>query len=140
MATFNKVHFFGENLAKKQFDLNADALHIYLTNVAPVASQDNDKADLAEIATGNGYVANGIDIVNVVSRVAASAVTKVVTATGIQWTATGGAIASFRYAVLMDNTHASKLVLGWWDYGSQVALAAQESFTVAFAATVLTIT
>lgn len=140
MATFNKVHYLSMNMARGLFDLATDTLRVYLSNAAPVASQDNDKADLAEIASGNGYVSNGLDIANVASRAAATAVTSIRTATGVSWTATGGAIASFRYIVMFDDTHVSNLLLGWWDYGSQVSLAAAESFTVAFGASVLTIT
>lgn len=127
------------HLARGLHDLATDTLRVYLSNTAPVASQDNDKADLAEIANGNGYTTGGEDIVNVASRAAATAVTSIRTATGVSWTATGGAIASFRYVALYNDTHASNILLGWWDYGQQVALGAGESFTVDFGTSVLTI-
>ena len=145
MATFNSVNFFARNLAYGIHDFRATSstLKVALTNSLPVASADDTLATAAEIATGNGYAAGGLDIGNSASTAsswsAATDTIGILSATGVAWTATGGAIASFRYVLLYDDTQASDAVLGWWDYGSQVALAPTESFTVNFGATVFTI-
>lgn len=144
MATFNAFNAFANHLARGYHDFHAtaaaDTLRIYLSNTAPSASGDNDKADLAEIANGNGYATGGQDVGNAISWTAATDVAAITSATGLSWTATGGAIASFRYVVLYNDTHASNILIGWWDYGSQVALAAGESFTVDFGTSLFTIT
>lgn len=58
MATFNKFNAFVQDLTRKVHNLNSDTLKILLTNVAPVAT-NAVKADLTEIAAGNGYTAGG---------------------------------------------------------------------------------
>ena len=51
----------------------------------------------------------------------------------VTFTASGGSIASFRYAVLYNDTPSSPAdpLIQFWDYGSTVSLADGESFTVA---------
>ena len=137
MASFNKFEVFSENVAEKVHDLNADTLECYLSNAAPSASADAVKADLAEIATGNGYTGPE-DTQNATSRTGG---TTSVTGVDITWTASGGAIATFRYVVLQNTTPASPLdpLIGWWDYGSTVDLADGESFTADFGTELFTI-
>ena len=45
-------------------------------------------------------------------------------------TAAGGAINTFRYLVVYNDTAASDELLGWLDYGSVVDLADTESLTI----------
>ena len=139
MATWNKCEQFIFDLATKKHDLNADAIHLYLTNVAPVAS-NTVFGTPAEIATGNGYVTHGSDTQNVCTENPAG--TAEVVATDVTWTATGGAISQFRYVVAFNESSTSPVdgLLGWYDHGSAVDLAAGESFTVDFAANWLTFT
>lgn len=136
MATFNKFENFVERLGLGEIDLNTDVLKIYLSNAAPSASLDDVKADLAEIAAGNGYTAGGEDTQNTYSQTSG---TGTCAGTDVTWTAAGGAIAQFQYVVLYDDTHASDALIGWWDYGSAVDLAVGESFTTDFGASMFTI-
>ena len=136
MATFNKFQDFVEALGLGEHNLNTDTLKVYLSNTTPSASGDADKADLAEISAGNGYTAGGTDIVNVWAE---SAGTGSLTGTDITWTASGGTIGPFRYAVLYNDTHSTDGLIGWWDYGSSITLNDGEQFTVDFGATILTI-
>jgi hypothetical protein len=48
------------------------------------------------------------------------------------WTASGAGFGPFRYAVLYNDTAASKGLIGWWDYGSSISLSAGDTFTVDF--------
>jgi hypothetical protein len=49
----------------------------------------------------------------------------------VNFVASGGAIAQFRYAVLYNSTAASGNLIGWWDYGAEVNLTNGNTFTVA---------
>lgn len=137
MAAFNKFNSFTYQLGLKTMDLDADVLRVYLTNAAPVATNTAYNTP-AEIAAGNGYTAGGIDAVGI--WIESPAGTGQLACTDITWTAAGGAIGPFRYAVLYDNTSVIKHLIGWWDYGSSLTLLAGETFTVDFGANALTVT
>ena len=131
MAAFNKFQDFVEQLGLAKHDLNAHALHVYLSNAVPSASLDAVKADLAEIAAGNGYTADGIDTLNTWAE---SAGTGTLTGTKAVWTCVTAAMAAFRYVVLMNFTQTSpvKPLIGWWDYASALTLQVGETFSVKF--------
>lgn len=135
MPAFNKFEAFVQGLARKEYNLHTDALKILLTNVAPDAAADAVKADLTEIAAGHGYVAGGAAI----TGQDASQTGGVLSLVGddVQFEASGGAIATFRYAVLYDDTHATDGLIGWWDYGAAVTLGDGEIFIVDFGASIL---
>lgn len=130
MAAFNKFNSFVEALAEKKHDLGADTLKVMLTNTAPVAT-NAVKADLTEISAGNGYTAGG-NTASVTSSAQTSGTYKLVLGDPATWTASGGSIGPFRYAVLYNDTAASDELIGWWDYGSSITLASGESFAVDF--------
>lgn len=119
--------------------LNADTdtLKVYLTNAAPDVDADAVKADLAEISAGNGYTAGGADVQNAAST-AAGVIT--VAGTDVTWTASGGTIGPFRYAVLYNDTPTSPAdpLIQYWDYGSAITLQIGESFTADFGASLFT--
>jgi len=131
MASFNKFNSFVEALAEKKHDLGADTLKVLLTNTAPVAT-NSVKADItAEVSAGNGYTAGG-NTASVTSSAQTSGTYKLVLGDPATWTATGGSIGPFRYAVLYNDTATNDELIGWWDYGSAVTLADGESFAVDF--------
>ena len=99
-----------------------------LTNTAPVAANDV-KADLTEISAGNGYTAGGT--ATTISQ-SMNDGTTTVQGTQVVFTASGGNIGPFRYAVLYNDSHASDALVGFWDYGSAVTLNDTETFTVKF--------
>ncbi len=137
MAAFNKFNAFVENAYEKVHDLGADTLKIMLTNVAPVAT-NSVKADLTEIAAGNGYTAGGTAITITASSQTGGTYSLV--GNDVVFTAAGGSIGPFRYAVMYNDTPTSPLdpLIGWWDYGSAVTLNDTETFTVDFGANILT--
>lgn len=130
MAAFNKFQQFVEDLAKKKHDLSSDTLKILLTNTAPVAT-NAVKADLTEIAAGNGYAAGGTAVTGVTAEQTTGTLT--VTANDVVFTASGGSMAAWRYAVLYNDTAAGDPLIGWWDRGSAVTLAAGEFETLSIA-------
>lgn len=132
MATFNKFRSFVEAVAEKVHNLGSDTLKVMLTNVAPV-NTNTVKADLTDIAAGNGYTAGGT--ATTVSSSAQSAGTYKLVGGDVVFTASGGTIGPFRYAVLYNDTASNDELIGWWDYGAAITLAATETFTVDFDAT-----
>jgi hypothetical protein len=102
-----------------------------LTNTAPVAG-NSVFLDLTEIAGGSGYTAGGTAAT--ISASAQSSGTYKLTLADVVFTASGGAIGPFRYAVLYNDTPTSPAdpLIGYWDYGSSVTLADGETFTVDF--------
>lgn len=130
MAEFNRFDALREHLAEKVHNLEADALKVMLTNIAPSAA-DTIRADLAEIPTGNGYSAGGV-VAPVTSAARQGGAWKLVLG-DVVFTATG-TMGPLRYVVLYNDTPASPAdpLIGWWDYGSSITLAAGETFTVDF--------
>lgn len=133
MAVFNKFNQFVEDLAHAVHDLKTGTAHVLkvlLTNTAPVAG-NAVKADLTEITAANGYVAGGATI-GTITGAQTGGTFKLVGAADPSWTATGGTIGPFRYAVLYNDTPTSPAdpLIGYWDYGSSVTLQIGESFTV----------
>jgi len=141
MATWNKYNQFVEDLCTGKHDLTAagNVVKMMLTNTAPNAATHVVKADVVEISAGNGYVAGGVDTQNGMTE---SGGVATVTAVDIVWTAAGGSIGPFRYAVAYNDTQASpvKPLIGWYDYGSSITVLDTETFTVDFGASWFTVT
>lgn len=135
MATYNKFEGWVGYVGLAATNLNTAQYDIYLTNNAPSASADDVDADLAGITEQNGYTA--ADEQNTYSETGGVGTGA---STDITWTASGGTFGPFRYAVAMDDTHASDILRNWWDYGSALTPASGESFTVDFGASTFTIT
>ena len=134
MATFNKIQGFIGYLGLGEVNLNTDTFNVYLSNAAPSASADDVKTDIAEITIENGYT-GPVDIQNTYSEASG---TGTMVAVDVVITASGGTVGPFQYAVIYDDTHASDILMGWYDYGSAVTLNAGESFTVDFGASLAT--
>jgi hypothetical protein len=104
-------------------------LKIMLTNTAPVAT-NAVRADITELSNANGYTSGGISV-GTITGAQTSGTMKVSGGTDPVWTASGGSIGPFRYAVLYNDTPTSPAdpLIGWWDYGSAITLATGETFT-----------
>ena len=140
MAAFNKFEGFVGYLGLAAVNLNTDALNVYLSNAAPSASADDVKTDLAEITNENGYTAP-VDTQNTYSEASG---TGTLAGTKVVVTAAAGTVGPFQYVVLYDDTHASDILIGWWDYTAPITLQAGETFSIKFsnqeaAGTILTI-
>lgn len=131
MATYNKFQQFSEDLVEGVHDFDAHTFKVYLSNAAPSASADAVKADMAEISGGNGYTSGGATTTIATSETGG---TTTVTGTEVTWTATGGSIGPFQYAVLYNDTPTSPAdpLIAWFDYGSALTLLVGESLTVRF--------
>ena len=134
MPAFNKFNAFVADVANKVHNLGADTLKVMLTDTAPAAA-NAVKADIAEIAAGNGYAAGGAAAALVSSGQAAGLYT--LKLDPVTFIAEGGPIpasagATFRYAVLYNATPAAGPLIGWYDFGAEQAIVNGNSFTVAF--------
>lgn len=129
MAAFNKFYSMIEEVFKKKHNFGADTFKVMLTNTAPVAT-NTVKANITEISAGNGYTAGGT-ATTITSAAQTSGVFKQVF-TDVVFTASGGTIGPFRYAVLYNDTATNKELVAWYDYGSSITLASGEPFTVDF--------
>ena len=129
MANYVKFDQFVEDLAKKVHNLNSDTLKVMLTNTAPSAA-NTVLANITEITPGNGYSAGG-SAATFVSGAQSSGTYKLVL-NDVTFTASGGSIGPFRYAVLYNDTPTSPAdpLIAWWDYGTSLTLTNGNSFTV----------
>jgi len=131
MATYNKFQDFSEQLTLGTYNFGTNTFKIMLTNSAPLATY-TAKANITEIAAGNGYTAGGNTTTITVSETTG---TTTVQGTQVVFTASGGSIGPFRYAVLYNSTVTTPVLnplVAWWDYGSSISLADTETFTVKF--------
>lgn len=131
MATFNKFQQFVEDVGKGVHNLATGTLKVALTNTAPNAT-DATLSQITQISNGNGYTTGGTQAAsNAYSHTTGTAK---LTANDVVFTASGGSIGPFRYAVLYNDTPTSPAdpLIGYWDYGSSITLASGETFTVDF--------
>lgn len=129
MATFNKFNQFVEDLAEKVHNLGSDQLAVALCAAAnaPVAT-NSVLANLTQISYTNLSSRN----VTTSTSAQTSGTYKLV-CNDLVLTASG-AVATFRYVVLYNDTPTSPAdpLIGWYDYGSDVTLANGETFTIDF--------
>ena len=130
MATYNKFNDFTEQLNRGSHNFGSNVYKVMLTNSAPTAA-NAAKADITEITAGNGYTAGGNTTTITASETSG---TTTISGTAVTFSATG-AMATFRYAVLYNDTTSTpvnKPLVAWWDYGAGVSLVNGENFTVKF--------
>ena len=130
MATYVKFNVFVEDLAEKVHNLGSDTLKIALTNSAPTAATDAGLSNITQISGTNGYTTGGT-AATISSSAQTTGTYKLVLA-DVTFTASGGSMGPFRYAVLYNDTAASDQLIAYWDYGSSITLANAETFTIDF--------
>lgn len=137
MAAFNKFNITVQDFARGVLNFStATALKIMLSNTLPTSTMTTS-TDITEISTGTGGYTAGGSQVTINSAIAASGTYKLVGA-ALVFTATGGSIGPFQYAILRNSTAVTSStvsgstapLLGWFDYGSAITLNATETFTL----------
>jgi hypothetical protein len=126
MAAFNKYQKGVEALVEG-INAGSNVWKVALSNRTPVVASDATLADAVEISATNGYTAGG-NTATTVSSSQTGGTYKLVLSSPSTWTATGGSIGPFEYAILYDAT--TDNLIGYWDYGSAVTLSTGESFSV----------
>lgn len=124
MATVTIFNCFPEDACEGVHNLASNTLKVMLTNTAPLAS-NTVYTDITQIAAGNGYTTGGVTA-TVTSSSQTDGVYSLVLS-GVTWTAAGGDIATHRYAVLYNDTAASKNLIAYADYGVSAVIASGNS-------------
>lgn len=134
MAAYNKFNSFVEAVCEKVHNLGSDTLEVALTAAAnaPVAT-NTQLSNLTQIAYTN--LSARTLTVSSSSQTGGSytlvIADKVLTASG--------AVATFRYVVIFNQTATNDELICWFDYGSDVTLANGETFTIDFGAQLFTL-
>jgi hypothetical protein len=131
MVAFVKYNFFVDEMSKAGHNLQTMVPKVALTNTAPTPLTDTvwSTGVYPAPAAANGYTAGG-NTISVTSAATSAYIFKLVLVDSV-FTASGGAIGPFRYAILY-NSSATNKVIGYYDYGSSITLADTETFTVDF--------
>lgn len=132
MAAYNKHNSFVEALAEKVHNLGSDTLEVALTNTAPVAGNsvltDITQISYTNLSARTLTVSSSSQTGGTYSLVVAD---KVLTASG--------AVATFRYAVIFNQTATNDELIMWADYGPAITMANGETFTLDFGANLFTL-
>ena len=137
MAAFNKFNSFVEAIAEKKHNLGSDSLVVALCAAAsPPSASNSVLADLTQIA----YTNLSSRALTISSSSQTSGTYKLVLA-DLTLTASGGAVAAWRYAVIYNDTATNDELIGYYDRGSDLTLADGDSVVLNFdgSAGVLTI-
>lgn len=135
MATYTKFNAFVEALAEQKHKLDTDQLSVaFTTNAnAPVAT-DAVLTDLTVISTAN------FDTINITtSSSSQTGGSYTLVLADLVMTATGGAIPTFQWVVIYNNTATNDDLIAYFDYGSEITLQQDETFTLDFGAQLFTL-
>lgn len=138
MAAYNKFLQFVDDLAEGVHDFATGVITVALTSAAnPPLNTNAVLADLTQIS----YANLSSRVVTISSVTQTTGVCSVV-ATDLVLTASGGAVAAFRYICIYNDTPASPAdpLICWYDYGSDLTLADGETLTLDFGTELFTIT
>ncbi len=127
MASLQFFECFYEDIAEKVHNLGSDQLIIALSNSAPTVGTDDELADISEISYTNLSSRN-----LTTSSSAQTGGTYKLVLNDLVLTASGGAVAAFRYIVLYNGAAANDELIGYYDYGSSLTLNDGESLTIDF--------
>ena len=128
MATYTKFQCFVEDLAEKKHDLGSDTLKVAFSNAtnAPSASLDKKLADITTIDPTN----LGDTTLSKTSSSQTNGTYTLVLADKLL-TATGD-VPAFRYVIIYNDTATDDPLIAWYDYGSEVTLAKDDTFKLDF--------
>lgn len=140
MAAFNKFNCFVQDVANARHDMKtgtAQIYRVYLTNNAPAVT-DTSYSGGNDLSTANGYTALGASI-GTITGGQTSGTFSFAGGTNPSWTASGGSIGPFRYAILYNASASGVPAIGWWDYGVALTITNGNIFTVTLPSPILTI-
>ena len=137
MAAMTKYQDFVEQLGLAQHNLNTDLMRVWLSNTAPTNTDTTFPGTATDLTTTGGYTAGGADITNTWSEAAGTATLATV---DVVWTGSGGGFGPFRYVSHYNDTNPTNMVgPGFYDYTSSISVLANETFTVDYGASLITL-
>jgi len=128
MATYTKFQCFVEDLAEGKHNLGSDTLKVAFSDAsnAPSASAHVKLADITTVSVSN------LDSVTLtVSSSSQTSGTYKLVVTDKTLTASG-AVPTFRYVIIYNDTAANDPLICFFDYGSEVTLASGDTFKLDF--------
>ena len=128
MATYTKFQCFVEDICEKKHDLGSDTLKVAFSNAtnAPSASLDKKLADITTIDPTN----LGDTTLSKTSSSQTNGTYKLEVADKTL-TATGD-VPAFQYVIIYNDTATDDPLIAWYDYGSEVTLAKDDTFKLDF--------
>ena len=128
MATYTKFQCFVEDICEKKHNLGSDTLKVALSNAsnAPSASDDVKLADITTVS-----VANLDSVTLTVSSSSQTSGTYKLVLADLTMTASG-AVGPFQYVIIYNDTASNKELICFFDYGSEVTLAKDDTFKLDF--------
>ena len=126
MANYTKFQQFVEDLAHGVHNFDSNTIKVALSNTAPSASDDAVLADITTVST-----ANLDDITPTISSSGQTSGTYKLVLADLTMTASG-AVGPFRYVILYNDTATDDPLICFFDYGSEVTLAKDDTFKLDF--------
>ena len=127
-ATYNKFQPFVDDLADGQHDFANDQFTVALTPTVPTNSWRTRSQLTGEITPYTNLSSR--DLTTTSSTQTSGTYSFVIQDLVLSAT---GVVSDFRYIVVYNSTHASDLLVCWFDYGSTVSLDNGDSLTIEFA-------
>jgi len=126
MATYQKFNCLVADMANKVHNFGSDTLKVALTNTAPTAA-DEDLTDIVSaVDTSN------LDSISLVvsSSAQSSGTYKLIVADKVM--TASGAVATFRYIVIYNDTSTADSLVCFFDYGESRTMSNGETLTLDF--------
>lgn len=131
MAAYNKFQAWVDYLAEG-VNCSSDQFVVALTNSAPVAT-NSVLTDITQISYTNLSSRN-------ITTSSSSQTTGTYSLVFNDLTLTAsGAVATFRYVVIYDDTVVNDPLVCWFDYGSSITMANAETFLIDFGSSIFTV-
>jgi hypothetical protein len=137
MASFTKLNGFIEHLAEGVHNLGSGQLVVALSNTAPGSESTPPTGATTTCVLANvtqvSYTNCSTRNITTTSSAQTSGTHKLIL-TDLVLTASGGSVGPFRYVYIYNDTPTSPAdpLIGYYDYGSSITLAAGETLTIDF--------